>query len=253
MRRLAELAPELTAEVRRRELRSARERLHVERLPVARSRGPSRVAGGGRGAERALPRVWTSALGSRHARAERHRDRACRPGAVDRVLPAPRRRLPRGREGHIEATLPSGVRFMLDAEEVVTSFRPDWTREVGQPARARLRVREPGRGGRTLRARDAKPDSRPRRSRGTRSGVSATRSCGIPTACRSTSSRRSALDVAGSRRLRRGGRARGLRQLAQDVRDVPVHGVLAEDERRRDLPIREPGGDESEHLGLATR
>jgi catechol 2,3-dioxygenase-like lactoylglutathione lyase family enzyme len=34
-------------------------------------------------------------------------------------------------EGHIEATLPSGTRFMLDSEEVVKSFRPDWTREIG--------------------------------------------------------------------------------------------------------------------------
>jgi len=34
-------------------------------------------------------------------------------------------------EGHIEATLPNGVRFMLDSEEVVLSFRPDWTREIG--------------------------------------------------------------------------------------------------------------------------
>ena len=38
---------------------------------------------------------------------------------------------PEDGEGHIEATLPSGTRFMLDSEEVVTSFRPDWTREVG--------------------------------------------------------------------------------------------------------------------------
>ena len=30
--------------------------------------------------------------------------------------------------GHIEATLPNGVRLMLDSEEVVRSFRPDWTR-----------------------------------------------------------------------------------------------------------------------------
>jgi uncharacterized glyoxalase superfamily protein PhnB len=34
-------------------------------------------------------------------------------------------------EGHIEATLPSGTRFMLDEESVVKSFRPDWTRETG--------------------------------------------------------------------------------------------------------------------------
>ena len=38
---------------------------------------------------------------------------------------------PEDGEGHIEATLPSGTRFMLDSEEVVTSFRPDWTREIG--------------------------------------------------------------------------------------------------------------------------
>jgi uncharacterized glyoxalase superfamily protein PhnB len=34
-------------------------------------------------------------------------------------------------EGHIEATLPSGTRFMLDEESVVKSFRPDWTRDTG--------------------------------------------------------------------------------------------------------------------------
>jgi uncharacterized glyoxalase superfamily protein PhnB len=34
-------------------------------------------------------------------------------------------------EGHIEATLPSGLRLMLDDEEVVRSFRPDWQRSTG--------------------------------------------------------------------------------------------------------------------------
>ena len=38
---------------------------------------------------------------------------------------------PEDGEGHIEATLPNGLRLMLDAEEVVLSFRPDWTRETG--------------------------------------------------------------------------------------------------------------------------
>ena len=38
---------------------------------------------------------------------------------------------PEDGEGHIEATFPSGTRFMLDSEEGVTSFRPDWTRETG--------------------------------------------------------------------------------------------------------------------------
>jgi uncharacterized glyoxalase superfamily protein PhnB len=34
-------------------------------------------------------------------------------------------------EGHIEARLPSGMRLMLDSEEVIRSFSPDWTRETG--------------------------------------------------------------------------------------------------------------------------
>jgi catechol 2,3-dioxygenase-like lactoylglutathione lyase family enzyme len=34
-------------------------------------------------------------------------------------------------EGHIDTFLPNGVRFMLDSEEVVKSFREDWTRETG--------------------------------------------------------------------------------------------------------------------------
>jgi uncharacterized glyoxalase superfamily protein PhnB len=38
---------------------------------------------------------------------------------------------PEEAEGHIEAKLPNGLRFMLDDETVVRSFRPDWTRETG--------------------------------------------------------------------------------------------------------------------------
>jgi len=34
-------------------------------------------------------------------------------------------------EGHVETLLPNGVRFMLDTEEVIRSFRPDWSRETG--------------------------------------------------------------------------------------------------------------------------
>jgi catechol 2,3-dioxygenase-like lactoylglutathione lyase family enzyme len=34
-------------------------------------------------------------------------------------------------EGHVDTFLPNGVRFMLDSEETVRSFRPDWTRETG--------------------------------------------------------------------------------------------------------------------------
>ncbi len=34
-------------------------------------------------------------------------------------------------EGHVDAFLPNGVRFMLDSEAVVRGFRPDWKRETG--------------------------------------------------------------------------------------------------------------------------
>jgi catechol 2,3-dioxygenase-like lactoylglutathione lyase family enzyme len=34
-------------------------------------------------------------------------------------------------EGHLDTFLPNGVRFMLDSEDTVRSFRPDWQRETG--------------------------------------------------------------------------------------------------------------------------
>src|SRR5947207_7600512 len=34
-------------------------------------------------------------------------------------------------EGHVDTFLPNGVRFMLDSEEVIRSFLPDWQREDG--------------------------------------------------------------------------------------------------------------------------
>src|SRR5947207_15903361 len=34
-------------------------------------------------------------------------------------------------EGHVDTFLPNGVRFMLDSEEVIRSFRPEWSRETG--------------------------------------------------------------------------------------------------------------------------
>ena len=34
-------------------------------------------------------------------------------------------------EGHVDTFLPNGVRFMLDSEETVRSFKPDWTRATG--------------------------------------------------------------------------------------------------------------------------
>ena len=34
-------------------------------------------------------------------------------------------------DGHVEATMPNGTRLMFDAEEVILSFMPDWTRTNG--------------------------------------------------------------------------------------------------------------------------
>jgi uncharacterized glyoxalase superfamily protein PhnB len=34
-------------------------------------------------------------------------------------------------EGHVETTLANGTRLMFDTEEIVKSFRPDWTRSAG--------------------------------------------------------------------------------------------------------------------------
>jgi hypothetical protein len=37
-----------------------------------------------------------------------------------------------GTEDHFEATLPNGLRLMLDSESLVRSFMPGWTKPVGQ-------------------------------------------------------------------------------------------------------------------------
>ena len=34
-------------------------------------------------------------------------------------------------EGHVDTFLANGLRFMLDTEETVKSFRPDWARQTG--------------------------------------------------------------------------------------------------------------------------
>jgi uncharacterized glyoxalase superfamily protein PhnB len=34
-------------------------------------------------------------------------------------------------DDHVEATMPGGIHLMLDTEEVMRSFRPDWKRETG--------------------------------------------------------------------------------------------------------------------------
>jgi len=34
-------------------------------------------------------------------------------------------------DDHVEATMPNGLRLMLDKEDVIRSFKPDWTRATG--------------------------------------------------------------------------------------------------------------------------
>lgn len=47
-------------------------------------------------------------------------------------------------EGHLEATLANGTRLMLDAEEVVRSFRPDWERSSGNQLALAFECASPG-------------------------------------------------------------------------------------------------------------
>jgi catechol 2,3-dioxygenase-like lactoylglutathione lyase family enzyme len=34
-------------------------------------------------------------------------------------------------EGHVDTFLPNGMRFMLDSEDTILSFQPEWKREAG--------------------------------------------------------------------------------------------------------------------------
>ena len=46
-------------------------------------------------------------------------------------------------EGHVEASMPNGVRLMLDSEETILSFRPDWTRATGNQVGLALECESP--------------------------------------------------------------------------------------------------------------
>jgi catechol 2,3-dioxygenase-like lactoylglutathione lyase family enzyme len=46
-------------------------------------------------------------------------------------------------EGHVDTFLPNGVRFMLDSEESILSFRPDWKREPGNQIGLALECESP--------------------------------------------------------------------------------------------------------------
>jgi len=46
-------------------------------------------------------------------------------------------------EEHVDAFLPNGVRFMLDSEDVMRSFREDWTRQTGNQVGLALECASP--------------------------------------------------------------------------------------------------------------
>ena len=46
-------------------------------------------------------------------------------------------------EGHVDAFLPKGVRFMLDSEEVIRSFMPEWSRKNGNQISIALECSSP--------------------------------------------------------------------------------------------------------------
>jgi len=46
-------------------------------------------------------------------------------------------------EGHVDAFLPNGVRFMLDSEEIIRSFMPDWSRQSGNQVSLALECASP--------------------------------------------------------------------------------------------------------------
>ncbi|HET7567756.1 MAG TPA: VOC family protein, partial [Gaiellaceae bacterium] len=45
---------------------------------------------------------------------------------------------------HVEATLPNGLRLMVDTEDVMRSFRPEWTRETGNQVALAFACASPG-------------------------------------------------------------------------------------------------------------
>jgi uncharacterized glyoxalase superfamily protein PhnB len=46
-------------------------------------------------------------------------------------------------EGHVDAFLPNGVRLMLDSEEIIRSFLPDWQRTDGNQISLALECASP--------------------------------------------------------------------------------------------------------------
>jgi hypothetical protein len=93
-------------------------------------------------------------------------------------------------EGHVDTFLPNGVRFMLDTEETVRSFRPEWKRQTGNQLGLAFECESPAQVDEVY-AQVTAAASPERRSPGTRSGDSGTPSSRTPTPCPWTSMPRS--------------------------------------------------------------
>jgi uncharacterized glyoxalase superfamily protein PhnB len=46
-------------------------------------------------------------------------------------------------EGHVDTSLPNGMRLMIDTEDTILSFRPDWTRQTGNQVALALECESP--------------------------------------------------------------------------------------------------------------
>ena len=117
--------------------------------------------------------------------------------------------------------MPNGLRLMVDTEDVIRSFNPEWTRATGQPARARLRVRQPGRGRRAVRAGRRRRLRRREGAVGRVLGPPLRAARATPTACRSTCSQRS--------EPRRGGRRARARPAALEILRPPSADELIDE------------------------
>jgi hypothetical protein len=131
--------------------------------------------------------------------------------------------------GHVETTLPGGLRFTLDTEESIRSFNPDWSPPSGGHRIAvAFRCESPEDVDSVYQGLST-PARRATRNLGTRSGASATPRRRIPTATSSTSSLRSTADAGKSvksGRLAQGAAGHAMANshvLEMDDRPSPLH------------------------------
>jgi catechol 2,3-dioxygenase-like lactoylglutathione lyase family enzyme len=83
-------------------------------------------------------------------------------------------------EGHVDASLPSGVRLMLDSEETVRSFRPDWRRASGNQVGLALECGAAAEVDELYAGRVLGPALRPARRPGRRAGRPVRRALALP-------------------------------------------------------------------------